>query len=346
MLKAALKSGVIHLLSRHFVDASVRRLTGPIVPVFTLHRFEDPVRGVVGHKPEFIAHALSLLSARGYSFVDLEQVALCLQRGDRLPERAIVFTMDDGFYDQAEIGAPLFLKYSCPITCFLITGFIDGQLWPWDDQVRYCIDNTDVPSVAMSLIDGHTYSLGSLADRAHAVVAMRDAMKTMSVVRKDQALAELAAAAQVEIPAAAPPAYRAMSWGQARELEAQGVRFAPHTVSHNILSRHDDASARAEMRSSHDRITAELKHPSRVFCYPTGRVGDFTAREERELAAMNYLGAVSTEPGYLAAESWLAKRFCAPRFAMPDCIEDLLQYCSWIEYAKSGLRGALRGLRR
>ena len=50
-----------------------------------------------------------------------------------------MFTIDDGFIDHHDIAGPLFADYDIPLTFFLVTGFIDGELWPWDDQLSYAI---------------------------------------------------------------------------------------------------------------------------------------------------------------------------------------------------------------
>ena len=45
-------------------------------------------------------------------------------RGERFPQKAVAFTVDDGYFDFAEVAAPIFSHYDCPVTVFLVTGSI------------------------------------------------------------------------------------------------------------------------------------------------------------------------------------------------------------------------------
>jgi len=92
-------------------------------------------------------------------------------------------------------------------------------------------------------------------------------------------LHELADIAAVQLPENPPSDYRPITWTQARQLESDVVSFAPHSVTHNILSRLDDSRLEAEIKHSWQTISAELENPLKVFCYPTGRQEDYGQRE-------------------------------------------------------------------
>jgi peptidoglycan/xylan/chitin deacetylase (PgdA/CDA1 family) len=49
----------------------------------------------------------------------------------RLPERAVAVTFDDGYTDNLEVAAPILLEYGIPATLFVATDLIDsgGPLW-------------------------------------------------------------------------------------------------------------------------------------------------------------------------------------------------------------------------
>ena len=104
-----------------------------------LHRITVEGQQYTGTTPDHLRRCLSYLKKTGYTFVSLEELILALKNQTALPDKPVVFTMDDGFYDQAEIGIPIFLEFECPVTMFLISGMLDGDLWPWDDQVVYLI---------------------------------------------------------------------------------------------------------------------------------------------------------------------------------------------------------------
>jgi len=141
--------------------------------------------------------------------------------------------------------------------------------------------------------------------------------------------------ADVSLPEEPPAAYQRMNWEMARQLERKGIQFAPHSVSHNVLSRLDSESVRQEIIESWRTLDRELLNPLKVFCYPTGREIDYGKREIETLRDNGFLGAVTTTPGYVeqmdASDESL---FRIPRFSLPDSMHDFIQCCTWIEFAK------------
>jgi peptidoglycan/xylan/chitin deacetylase (PgdA/CDA1 family) len=139
----------------------------------------------------------------------------------------------------------------------------------------------------------------------------------------------------VIIPDTPPNSYRPMTWDMARQLEDQGIRFAPHSVNHNILSRLSQKTMEWEVKQSWQTIIHELKNPLKVFCYPNGRLVDFGSREIEVLKNTGYLGAMSTTPDFVTHNNNSGDQvYSLPRLALPDNMTDFIQYCSWIECIK------------
>jgi peptidoglycan/xylan/chitin deacetylase (PgdA/CDA1 family) len=148
-------------------------------------------------------------------------------------------------------------------------------------------------------------------------------------------LNRLAEAADVSIPVAAPASFQPMDWDLARGLEDKGGRFAPHSMTHRILSKLTRQSVEKEIHGSWDCLKRELANPLKVFCYPTGRILDFGPREIELLKKDGFLGAAATLPGYVEPEKDPAGQlFRLPRFELPDNMTDFVQCCSWIEHAR------------
>jgi peptidoglycan/xylan/chitin deacetylase (PgdA/CDA1 family) len=268
--------------------------------------------------------------------VSLEALVLALRDQTALPQRAVVFTMDDGFQDQGDIAAPIFLEFECPVTFFVITGLLDRTLWPWDAQVSWIIDNSTKPSLQVGLEDESVeVHLRDLPERRSARQKVRDLIKEMDAEHVPDLVHQLATAADVALPPAIPAAYQPLDWGMARQLEAQGVRFAPHSRSHRILSKLRRSSVEDEICVSWSTLQRELSNPLKVFCYPTGRIFDFGPREIEILKNEGFLGAAATIPGFVEPDLPADKQlFSLPRFELPDNLTDFIQYCSWIEHAR------------
>ena len=347
-LKRLLRNGVIRASCHSLVGGLFRPVTSDLAAIFTLHRMDDPALGIHGHTPEFLRTTLGYLREEGYNLISLEHVYKCL-RGEIPPLRkAVVFTMDDGFIDQATIAAPIFAEFDCPLTIFLITGFLDRKLWPWDDRVSYVFSATKQKrfSVRVGDIDLQ-YDIVSAGQRILCAKDFRNRVKLVTESEMLQALDDLSRNAGVDVPQEPIPPYLPMTWDMARKLEKDGVTFAPHTVSHPILSRLTQERVQYEISESWRRVQEELSHPLPVFAYPTGRRIDFGIREIKILEEAGLSGAITMEPGRTdlgRRKDGRYMRYQLNRYALPNNIEDVMQYCSWLEPAKMFFR--MEALRR
>lgn len=304
--------------------------------IFMLHRLDDPARGVHGHSVEFVREALTALRGSGATFVSLRAMVECWAAGRRVDPDWIAFTIDDGFDDQADLIERAFLPLHCPVTVFLISGFLDGQLWPWDDQLAFAFRETRLARATLSIAGvEHEVELGSLAAKHAALDRIRELCKKMSNADLYAAIAAIAAVLEVQVPVEPPTAFKAMSWERARKLEQAGVDFAPHSVTHRIFSRlsHDDA--RTELTTSWARLRSELRNPAPIFAWPTGRHTDFTERDIGIAREAGLLGSVATDDNYahIGPHDALGL-YRIKRFSLPTDIGTTLRYGSWVERAR------------
>lgn len=327
------------MLASQSVSDLATRLLGYGIPVFMMHRFVSDGADNGGHTPDFLRRCLQFLKNNGHTFVSLEEVMIALQRRTPLPDKPVVFTMDDGFIDQATLAAPVFSEFNCPATIFLISGMIDGKLWPWDDKVAYIIKNSTHETIEITIDkDKHSFTLDSEQNIYNAISSIQNIIKTMQGESITESLQIIADAAKVAVPVVAPDDYQPMTWDMARSLENKGISFSPHTVSHRILSKLTEEDAEFEIRCSWRRLKDELSSPVPIFCYPTGRVADFGKREIEFLKRNKFIGAVSTVPTFVNMENTSTEYlYSLPRYGLPDNFNDFIQYCTWIEYAKSKL---------
>ena len=341
-LKRLLRSGLIRASCHPLIGGLFRPVTSDLAAIFTLHRMHDPALGIHGHTPEFLRTTLCYLRQEGYSLVSLEDVYKRL-RGEIPPLRkAVVFTMDDGFIDQATIAAPIFAEFNCPLTIFLITGFLDRKLWPWDDQVSYVFATSKLRKLSVRIGDNDLkYEMTSAAQRMLCAKDFRNRVKLITESEMLEALDSLSRNAEVHIPNEPISPYLPMTWDMARKLEKDGVTFAPHTVSHPILSRLTRERVQYEISESWRRVQEELARPLPVFAYPTGRRIDFGIREIKILEEAGLSGAITMEPGHTDLRNQKDGRYVRyqlNRYALPNDIEDVMQYCSWLEPAKMFFR--------
>jgi peptidoglycan/xylan/chitin deacetylase (PgdA/CDA1 family) len=295
-----LKHAALATLTAPGVNRAFRGLMHRRATVFMLHRFSGP--DGVGHDVAGLRTWLGRLRAARYPLLDLGELFEAL-RADRPLRGAVAFTLDDGYLDQAELAGPVFAEFDCPATIFVTTGFLDGRVWFWWDQIAFVFRATRRTSFTVE--SGHirvTYALD--VDRARAVADYTARLKAMPDVAMRGAVADLARAAEVDLPDTAPPEYAPLSWEGLRSWERRGLRFGPHTVTHPILARADEESSVREIADSWNRLRLEAQRPVPVFCYPNGQEGDFGEREFRTVARLGLLGGVIGIPGFATAREF------------------------------------------
>lgn len=321
---------MMRLLTSDPVTALTSRRRG-VASIFMLHRFG---RDMNGHDPVSVRNFLAWLRRHHFELLDLEELFRRLA-GEGAPlRRAVALTIDDGYWCQAEVAAPIFAESGVPVTTFLTTGFLDGTLWLWWDQIEYVLEHTRRERVSLPAGEQRLdLDLRGPDRREAATRLMTGYCKALSEAERLAAIWELAEQARVPLPSSPPAAYRPMTWHQARRCEAAGMRFGPHTVTHPILARTDDAQAQREIRLSWERLRQEVSRPVPVFCYPNGRAEDFGPREIAILRRLGLLGAVTAEPGYATTLGFAEENgaFRVPRFSYSEEHDENIRYASHLE---------------
>ena len=335
-MKKILNKLFVPVLASRPVSALATRFFFQGIPVFMIHRMEVEGQPTPGITPDHLRRCLKYLVDNDYTLISLEDAILALRNKTTLPDKSAVFTMDDGFIDQAQTAAPVFTEFNCPLTFFVITDMINQTIWPWDAQASWIIDNTSTSIINLQLPDEKLkLRINDKKSRHSVKQTVRNIIKEIDAELIPDTLARLAQSADVALPRNPPPHYKAINWDMARELETAGIRFAPHSKTHRILSKLRPETAREEILGSWDNLKRELSYPLKVFCYPTGRLFDYGPREINILKDSGFIGATSTLPGHIYINNQTENQlYSLPRFSLPESMTYFIQYCTWIECAK------------
>ena len=181
-----------------------------------MHRMQMSNESDGGITEKQLRRCLQYLVDHDYQFIALEDLALSLKENRPLPPNGVVFTMDDGFADQAEIAAPIFLEFNCPVTFFVITGMLDQKLLPWDVKASYLINASKNESINLTFPDKtYHFNISSSHGRQEARRIIRDALKMMDPAATDAAIEQISQATGVAIPASPPKEFAPISWARA-----------------------------------------------------------------------------------------------------------------------------------
>jgi peptidoglycan/xylan/chitin deacetylase (PgdA/CDA1 family) len=310
--------------------------------VFMLHRISDGGTYRQGHPVEEVRATLEWLRRNQYPLISLRDLLSDLEEG-HVPSRAVVFTIDDGYAEQALLAGPLFAEFDCPVTTFLTTGFVDGRLWMWWDRANYAFLRTTRREVSIEAGDQKiAYAWNDEAERRSVQREFIVRCKRMPNVVKQAAIDALAIALDVELPQHPPEGYAPMTWDEARAAERAGMTFGPHTSTHPILSKTTDDCLDQEIGDSWRRVQQELANPVPIFCYPNGEQRDYGQREISVIQRLGLRGAVLSTPGYASPRSFhrsATAPFEVPRFSYPSQLPLVIQVVSGMERVKGLWRG-------
>jgi len=84
-----------------------------------------------------------------------------------------------------------------------------------------------------------------------------------------------------------------LEWEQIREMDASGIEFGAHTVTHPLLDQLEPDDIRKEILDSKRQIETHLDHRVNTFAYPYGRYNEFI----KQVVRSEFLGACTTRVG-------------------------------------------------
>ncbi|MEQ1642476.1 MAG: polysaccharide deacetylase family protein [Pyrinomonadaceae bacterium] len=298
------------------------------VLILTYHRFSRGQDASRVSAADFDSH-LQYLSQHN-TVIPLAKAVECLKNGKELPPNATVITIDDGYRDAYEIAFPKLKKYGMPATVYAITDFVDQKTWLWTDLMRYVMAKTVDSEVSLDFGSGDIVRATLIDDAKRLETANRinERLKKMPNEQKDAKIAEIARQLNVELPSVPPPEFAAMTWDQAREMDADGVRIESHTVTHPILTNISQTELDFELGTARNRLEEQLSRRVDHFCYPNGSLND-TVRRAAETAG--YVSAVTTAYGFNNGGN---DRLLLNRIDAQSAIESFAQSASGFEAVK------------
>ncbi len=102
------------------------------IPILCYHRFGARPSQLAVTPAAFEAQ-MDYLARNGYHVLPLSRVMSFLERGEPIPRKSVVVTIDDGYRSTYDVAFPILRKYSFPATIFLYSDFVgapDALTWP------------------------------------------------------------------------------------------------------------------------------------------------------------------------------------------------------------------------
>ncbi|CAD7026239.1 polysaccharide deacetylase [Pseudorhizobium endolithicum] len=285
--------------------------------IFTLHHVrpaDTPSFAANKHlevTPEFLDVSIRTLRAEGYEFIPLEKVPARLLSPELRP--FAVFTLDDGYRNNAEHALPVFERHGVPFTIFATRGFAERtrSLW-WEtlgsllgrlNAARFDFgggeEELDLSSEALKLRAFERFAGFVATEDEDAAVARIDAFS------REHGLDPLKLTADLIMDA-----------DELRRIASHPLAsLGAHTLSHRATARLPADEAGREMQQSADWLQSLTGNRPPALAYPYGFPAAVSPRDTRIAQELGFTVAVTTQPGTID-ETWTDQLTGLPRISL------------------------------
>lgn len=227
---------------------------------------------------------------------------------ERLPERALAITFDDGYKDNYTNALPVLEHHGLVATIFVATGFLNGGVM-WNDAVIESIRSTGEKFLDLRAYGLDCYDISGKT--FHQVLHVLKNVKYMPYQQRMMLVSELPNILSVELPKGLM-----MDDKDIVDMSRRGVTMGAHTHTHPILANVDDSMAWQEIAASKSYIEKITDRKVDLFAYPNGKPEkDYTQAHVGMIEKMGFSAAVSTRMGVATKSD---ARFELPRFTPWD----------------------------
>ncbi|MCR8915817.1 polysaccharide deacetylase [Marinobacter panjinensis] len=304
--------------------------------ILMYHRFASPsVKGWAS--PEYFEQQVRYIK-KNYNPFSLVGLMQYQRDNGKMPNHAVIITVDDGYRDFYEYAFPILKKYDVPATLFVTTGFIAQDLWLWPDKITWLLkQSTSIPELSLG---NFFLSGGSLEGSSYDKYWQRIVDYSLSLPdqEKHQFLADLASLLGHDLPSRIPAEYAPLTLDELKEMQNSGIEIGGHTVTHPSLGRVTESQAYDEILGCRDYLNEHLGYHERTFCYPNGQPSDFQQFLPRIVREAGFLGAVTAFPDSKGARDPYLMR----RHVSGDNSFQFYKAVSGVELLGHKLRGAVR----
>lgn len=250
--------------------------------ILTYHRIDQPERrpdldpGLISASPAAFAKQVDYV-ARKYDPVDLMQLLEARNGGAPLPERAVLFSFDDGYRDFAEIAWPILKRAGVPAVVFVPTAYPDHpERSFWWDRLHRAANHSDRKAIDAPF--GGRLPLRTQREKRDSLGRLRAYVKDLPAEQSESVVSKLCE----QLGSNGNTSDSVLSWDELRKLAADGVQFASHSEHHVILTRCTPERVRDEVRNSQAALEREIGPMPRTLAYPDGAENEMVRKILRE----------------------------------------------------------------
>jgi peptidoglycan/xylan/chitin deacetylase (PgdA/CDA1 family) len=233
------------------------RRQGAVV-AFVFHRVLSERDFSATHsQPEILVRERTFRDLAAYVERECEALDLHEARPGQAGEKVkVVFTFDDGWWDNYSLALPIAHAHGIPLTIFVCPQLVGKNMPFWPERV-----------VAL---------LEAAGRDAAEIKGVIESLKVQEPMQREQSLAKLESEMSQRLSQKGAAGVvnaaidKTVSWQEMAQMDKAGVRFGSHTHSHEILTSVSPDAARRQVEGSDDAIEQKLGRPCEAFSYPNG----------------------------------------------------------------------------
>lgn len=231
----------------------------------------------------------------------------------RIPERAVVVTLDDGYLDALTTASPILSDLGVPATFFVNTDRLDEEHERWWDILERIFLCETVPPMLVLKVNGQVNGEDALlptataSERAETLKRLNETAWPLDACARAGLVRDVLAWSGVN--GSARPTHRVLTGDEIRALASRpGHSVGAHTVHHLALATQAVETKRKEIVENKIALERLLQQPVHLFSYP---YGDFDADMLAIVSEAGFRAAVTVQAGLVSAGT---NRLLFPRY--------------------------------
>ncbi len=214
-------------------------------------------------------------------------LAIELLEKNKLPLRAVVLTVDDGYEDVHSNIFPILKKHGLSATIFISTSGIKKGLL-WDELIyRYIKEISEIKKNLF--FQGRSYDLSNIGQVTEQII---NEIKYKNMTERELLINSL----KGSINSSQPNLF--LTAEQIKSIHSEGFCIGAHTVNHPVFIMEDKETIEQELKESKDILENIIKEKVYFFAFPNGKKNiDFLTEHEKLVRNSGYYAAFSTDRG-------------------------------------------------
>jgi peptidoglycan/xylan/chitin deacetylase (PgdA/CDA1 family) len=271
--------------------------------------------------PERFVKRLKILQDQNYPVLKLEDAVEKLSTG-RLPKKAVVITIDDGWSGVYRHAVKALTDRNCSATVYITTYYVQKNIPVFNVFLDYLFWRSNMKKMDLSeLLDGeeNSFDLSDNSQRTKAISLLKEKGESVDAQRRYELMRKVAEILGLNCEKLGDnKLFRLMTLAEIRHLAELGIDIQLHT--HRHLGKRTLNNRRLffeEVETNRAVLSLAAVGPFEHYCYPSGF---YHSRQSQWLRELGIKSATTTELG-------LNRRgddvFTLKRFVDSESVSDL-----------------------